>query len=379
MLTPTPPGPPPPDNRPRLPVARPTLPRTETLVPYLRQIDESRIYSNHGPLVAQLEARMAARLGLGRTGVISCSTGTMALVAAIRAARGLSRSRGGLCLLPAYTFVATAGAALSCGYDCHLVDIDPASWAMEPAALRRHPRLAEVGLVLPVAPYGRGIDLQGWQDFQDETGIAVVIDAAACLDGLMAPGRDLPRSIPLAVSLHATKSFGCGEGGLVLSRDTLLLQEAYKGLNNGFYLSREAQVVGLNGKMSEYAAAVALAELDGFAQKRAQWERVAASYARAGAEAGVRLWTAPEVSACYALIEARDAGQAAAMAGRLHAAGIDFRAWYGAGLPAHPAYAGLSRDALPVSADVAARLIGLPCFTDLAEADIARVVAVLAA
>lgn len=93
MLTPTPPGPPPPEGRPRLPVARPALPRTETLVPYLRQIDESRIYSNHGPLVAQLEARMAARLGLGGTGVISCSTGTMALVAAIRAARGLSRAR----------------------------------------------------------------------------------------------------------------------------------------------------------------------------------------------------------------------------------------------------------------------------------------------
>lgn len=378
MLTPIPPGPPPPDDRPRLPVARPTLPRTETLVPYLRQIDESRIYSNHGPLVAQLEARTAARLGLGQNDVISCSTGTMALVAAIRAARSLSGPRGRLCLLPAYTFVATAGAALSCGYDCHLVDIDPASWAMEPAALRRHPRLAEVGLVLPVAPYGRGIDLQGWQDFQDETGIAVVIDAAACLDRLMASGMDLPRSIPLAVSLHATKSFGCGEGGLVLSRDTLLLQEAYKVLNNGFYLSREAQVVGLNGKMSEYAAAVALAELDGFAQKGAQWERVAAAYVRAGTAAAGTLWTAPGISACYALFEARDAAQAAAVAVRLRDAGIDFRNWYGAGLSAHPAYAGLSQDPLPISADVAARLIGLPCFTDLAEADIDRVVAVLA-
>jgi len=62
----------------------------------------------------------------------------------------------------------------------------------------------------------------------------------------------------------------------------------------------------------------------------------------------------------------------------LRDAGIDFRNWYGAGLSAHPAYAGLSRDPLPISADVAARLIGLPCFTDLAEADIDRVVAVLA-
>ncbi|WP_245860990.1 DegT/DnrJ/EryC1/StrS family aminotransferase [Rhodobacter maris] len=368
---------PPRDPSGRIPVARPSLPRAETLVPYLRRIDETRIYSNHGPLVDLFEARIAERLGLGKHAVLSCNSGTMALVAAIRAERNLSGHRGRLCLLPAYTFVATAGAAQSCGYDCHLLDIAPDTWAVEPAALRHHPRLSEVGLVLPVAPYGRMIDLQGWQEFHDKTGIPVVIDAAACLDRLMHPGTVLPRSIPLAVSLHATKSFGCGEGGLVLSRDTGLLREAYKVLNNGFLGSREAQTAGLNGKMSEYAAAVALAELDGFARKSAQWTKVAVAYADAGRETEVTLWTAPQISGCYALVEAANAGHAAAMKARLVAAGIDFRNWYGGGLSAHPAYARLSHDPLPVSADVAARIIGLPCFTDLAKADIGRIVACL--
>ncbi|WP_165222000.1 DegT/DnrJ/EryC1/StrS family aminotransferase [Affinirhizobium pseudoryzae] len=357
----------------RIPVARPALPRTEYLVPYLRQIDEAQIYSNHGPLVDQFEARMAARLGLRKANVISCSTGTMALVGLIRAARNLSGHLGHLCLLPAYTFVATAGAALSCGYECHVVDVDPISWAVDPAALLRHPRLSEVGLVLPVAPYGRSIDLPGWQAFHADTGIPVVIDAAACLDQLLRSGASLPDTIPLAVSLHATKSFGCGEGGLVLSRNSALVEETYKVLNNGFLGSREAQTAGLNGKMSEYTAAVALAELDNFANKLDRWAAVAMAYSATQQASGVRLWTAPDISSCYVLAEARTAAHAAILRARLTEKGIDIRNWYGAGLSAHPAYAHLRKDVLTASDDVASRIIGLPCFTGLSEQDIRRI------
>ena len=42
-----------------IPVLRPLLPRAERLLPYLRRIDETRIYSNHGPLSGELERRLA--------------------------------------------------------------------------------------------------------------------------------------------------------------------------------------------------------------------------------------------------------------------------------------------------------------------------------
>lgn len=377
MLTSKPQVAPTADKEARIPVARPALPRTEFIVPYLRQIDETQIYTNHGPLVDQFEARMADRLGLCKSNVISCSTGTMALVGLIRAARNLSGHRGRLCLLPAYTFVATAGAALSCGYECHLVDVDPVSWAMDPVAMRCHRRLSEVGLVLPVAPYGRRIDLRGWEAFHADTGIPVVIDAAACLDQLLRSEDCLPDTIPFAVSLHATKSFGCGEGGLVLSRNTALVEETYKVLNNGFLGSRDAQTVGLNGKMSEYTAAVALAELDGFDSKLDRWAAVAAAYSSSLRATGVRLWTAPDVSYCYVLVEASTAADAAILRARLTKKGIDSRNWYGAGLSAHPAYAHLQKDALTTSDEVAGRIIGLPCFTGLRESDIHRITSLL--
>ena len=64
------------------------------------------------------------------------------------------------------------------------------------------------------------------------------------------------------LSLHATKVFGVGEGGLVLCRNAELIQRCGQVMNFGFLGSREAQVAGFNGKLSEYHAAIGLAALD---------------------------------------------------------------------------------------------------------------------
>src|SRR4030095_11974783 len=71
-----------------IPVMRPQLPRTEKLLPYLRRIDATRIYSNYGPLVQELESRLSRHFGLPAGGAVSASTGTTALMGAILAAAG---------------------------------------------------------------------------------------------------------------------------------------------------------------------------------------------------------------------------------------------------------------------------------------------------
>ena len=52
------------DAGPAIPVLRPQLPSAERLLPYLRRIDDARIYSNWGPLSVELEGRLAERLGV---------------------------------------------------------------------------------------------------------------------------------------------------------------------------------------------------------------------------------------------------------------------------------------------------------------------------
>jgi len=74
-----------------IPVMRPQLPRAETLLPYLRRIDASRIYSNYGPLVQEFENRLSRHFELPAGGAVSASTGTTALIGAVLATAGRAR------------------------------------------------------------------------------------------------------------------------------------------------------------------------------------------------------------------------------------------------------------------------------------------------
>ncbi|HTO27193.1 MAG TPA: DegT/DnrJ/EryC1/StrS family aminotransferase, partial [Devosia sp.] len=169
---------------PTIPVMSPRLPSGDRLLPYLRRIDASRIYTNFGPLVLELEVRLRDHLSLPEGGFVSASSGTAALVAAILASTGRARPQRPLALMPAYTFVATAVAAEQCGFQPCLADVDPQSWMLDPEQLLAHPMLDQIGMVLPVSPYGKGVAQAPWLAFRERTGIPVVIDGAASFEAV---------------------------------------------------------------------------------------------------------------------------------------------------------------------------------------------------
>src|SRR5262245_50285437 len=94
---------------PFLPVMRPKQPCPALLLPYLKRIDDSRIYSNFGPLLVRLENRLAAHFGVPDNSVTTVANGTLGLTLAL-AAQGVRP--GTLCVMPAWTFVASAQAAV---------------------------------------------------------------------------------------------------------------------------------------------------------------------------------------------------------------------------------------------------------------------------
>lgn len=360
-----------------VPVLRPLLPKADRLVPYLRRIDATRIYSNHGPLSVELETRLATYLGLPAESVACASSGTAALVGAILATAGRARDERPLAFLPAFTFAATAGAAEACGYRPYLLDVDAESWMLDPRRLLDHPMLAQAGLVIPVSPFGRPVAQQPWQAFHEGTGVPVVIDGAASFDRIEEAPADFLGPLPLALSFHATKGFATGEGGAVLSSSAEVVSRVVGALNFGFYRARDAEAAAINGKMSEYHAAVGLAELDGWARKRAALQAVVARYRLHMEKAGLgeRFVGAPVTSLVYAFHRCRDAKEAQQMESGLETQGVDTRLWYGLGLHRQTYYARLPRDGLAVTDALAPCLIGLPMAPDLADAQIARVAA----
>ena len=363
-----------PPAMPAVPVMRPRLPTADRLLPYLRRIDDARTYSNFGPLASELEQRLAGLFGLAPGTVTTASSGMAAIVGAILGGHGRASTRP-LALLPAYTFVATAVAVEQCGYQPVLADIDPETWQLTPDAVAAHPGIERIGLVVPVAPLGRPVDQAPWRAFRERTGIPVVIDGAAAFEALSDDPARYLGDIPVALSFHATKSFGVGEGGAVAGADPDMAVNIARALNFGFHAARDSRSPSTNGKMSEYHAAVGLAELDGWNEKRRLMRSVAARYRAAFAAGGLesRLRVAPTIGSSYAVFVADHAAQAGAVCRALSAGGIDFRLWYGLGLHRQTYFSGLPHAGLAVTDDLAPRLIGLPVAPDLTDAVMARV------
>lgn len=363
-----------------LPVFRPLLPSAETLLPYLRQIDANRLYTNRGPLVWQFEQRLAGLVGAETFAVRSAASGTLALELAILAHAGRATPARPLALMPALTFAATAQAAERCGYRPVFVDVDPDRWTLEAEALAGDPRLRHAGLVVTVAPYGRLPDTEAFARLQAASGVPVVVDAAAAFEPLLgAPGR-ICTAVPLAVSFHATKAFSTGEGGAVLWRCRAGQDRVIQIANFGFRNSREAQMVGLNAKLSEYHAAVGHAMLDMLDDRRAAHARMAALYAglAEGRAPGGRLHLPPAISPAYALLETPDAAGCDRAEAALTARGIETRRWYGHGLHVQPYFTDPAAAALPVTDGLCRRLLGLPAAPDLGPDQVARVLDALA-
>lgn len=353
-------------------IARPELPTAETLLPYLRRIDDARWYSNFGPLLTEFEARLAARLD-PQAQIVTCANGTQGLALCLEA---LQLPLGSLCAMPAYTFVATAHAVIAAGLTPYLLDVDPDTWTLQPQTVRQALAGAPgpVSAVILVAPFGLMPDLAPWLELREETGVQVVVDAAAAFDAVNAA------PLPTVVSLHATKVLGIGEGGFLATDDDRLARRVRQLTTFGFRGSRESQFPATNAKLSEYAAAVGLAAMDAWPHNRLRWLRAAQGLRAALVhmpqtvfQSGWGLTWATSVC-CVRLPD----GTAADVERRLNAEGVETRRWWGLGCHANPAFAGCPRGDLTETDRLGGAVIGLPFSIDLDHDQISRVAAALA-
>lgn len=357
-----------------IPVMRPLLPTTDRIVPYLRKIDATRSYSNFGPLSDELEQRFEHELGMDSGSVVCTSSGTTAILAAILARTGSNREKR-FAAVPGFTFSATALAVEMAGFEPYIVDVDPASWLLDPQRLLSHVMRDQIGLVVPVATFGKPVQQAGWRHFEEETGIPVVIDGAASFALSSENPSEYFGEIPVALSFHATKSFGVGEGGAVAWSHQHAERLLIEAVNFGFFESRLSRVGGMNGKMSEYHAAVGLAELDCWTDKRELFGGVVEAYRVAARKYGLadRLIAYPDTDFCYPLFYCLTNAELRSVEDHLSAASIRTRLWYGGGLESHPHFSGAKRENLSVSTLLGSRLLGLPMAADMTDPEVGRV------
>lgn len=371
----------------------PDMPSMEEVIPFLVEIDNNKWYSNFGPLCLafekQLKSHFFPELETDSRRMVSCSNGTTAIELALIT---LDLPAGARVLLPAFTFPATATAVIRAGLTPVFADVDEKSWQLTPDIARHLRGQTSFDAVLPVAALGMPHNALAWQKFSRDTGVPVVIDAAAAL-GM----QETCPGITVCYSLHATKSFGVGEGGVIVAANNAMGERIRQMANFGFSAGVIVHAGG-NYKLSEYHAAVGLAQFRRYPllQKRRELLRKAYQEYSAALLTHFDFQGLPEnywgEAPVVALRDTRFYGAAAiclkptvgldaeTLAQRLSARGVQTRRWYCPGLQNHPAFSkvethGLQGDhRMPVTEYLQEHVIGIPYHNALRRHDIRYVI-----
>lgn len=234
-------------------VTQPYLPPLEEFLPYLERIWDSKVLTNGGPFHQQLENDLAEHLGVSELALFT--NGTLALVTALQALR----ITGEVITTP-FSYVATSHALHWNGIKPVFADIDPNTLNLDPARIEAA-ITPQTTAILAVHCYGHPCDVEAIQKIADVYNLRVVYDAAHAF-GVEDEGGSVLRHGDLSIlSLHATKVFNTFEGGAVVCPD-LKTKTRIDHLKN-FGHAGETNVVapGINGKMSEFNAALGMLQL----------------------------------------------------------------------------------------------------------------------
>ncbi|MDD2485895.1 MAG: DegT/DnrJ/EryC1/StrS family aminotransferase [bacterium] len=238
-----------------IPIAKPNISeRTKTRV--MDILGSGFIAS--GDEVRKFEQAFAGYTGAAEG--IATSSGTTALHVALLAA-GIGP--GDEVITTPFTFIATSNAVLYCGARVVFADVDPATYNLDPEAIRKaareHPKAKAV---LAVHLFGLPCDMDAVIGVAAEYGLIVIEDCAQA-HGALYKGR-MVGSIGLlsAFSFYPTKNMTCGEGGMVVTSDNELAERCRLLVNHGSAIRYQHEILGYNYRLTNIAAVIGSTQLE---------------------------------------------------------------------------------------------------------------------
>lgn len=250
-----------------IPLLKPNPPQLSKMAAELQRIESSATFSNFGPTNTSFENSIVDKLFAASGRCTTTCNATLALIVALQAVRDAERPTRTYALMPAFTFAATAQAAIWAGLTPLLCDIDPRTWLACPKSEAELCRAygSQIAVIVPCTTLGNPVDLNYYRQLANQCGCSVVVDAASALGTSGKDGRQFGTGCadPIVFSMHATKAFATGEGGLIYCSDGSLVSDYRRAINFGF-TDGLAMTLGLNAKLSEVSALLALKKLDSF-------------------------------------------------------------------------------------------------------------------
>ena len=346
-------------------VTKAQIPNREALMKRFDRLLESAWFTNRGEMVRELEERLAEYLGVRH--VVVVSSGTVGIQALIKAF-----NLCGNVLTTPFTFIATASAIKWEGLNVAFADIDPRSFNLDVdcAAARIDD---ETAAIMPVHVFGNPCKLDELERLAAARDLPIICDAAHAF-GVRQHGESVLNAGSASIlSFHATKLFHTVEGGAVITNDAALAEDVRQRINFGITGPESIECVGINGKMSEFHAAMGLSllpEIDGYMAQR----RVLGEIYRAELTGVVEFqrWTdGASNNHGYQPALLSSASEVKRVQAALAAEDIFPRRYF------YPSLDTLdflqTTDVCPVSRDIASRILCLPLYPDLEESECLKI------
>jgi dTDP-4-amino-4,6-dideoxygalactose transaminase len=254
--------------------------RAEILAAITRVCDSQRFIL--GPEVEALERELAAHLGAEHA--IAVSSGTDALLAALMS---LGLGPGDEVITPTFSFFATAGCVTRVGATPVFVDIDPVTFNLDPARVRRAVT-TRTRAIVPVHLYGLSADMDPIVDVAREKGIPIVEDAAQAIGATYQSQTVGTIGTIGCFSFFPSKNLGAfGEGGLITVNDAALAGEIRLLRNHGAEPKYFHKRVGGNFRLDALQAAVLRVKLPHLERWTSMRQRNAERYKTLFEDAGL--------------------------------------------------------------------------------------------
>ena len=357
-------------------VTSPLLPSLDELNVYLKDIWQQKWITNNGHYHRELEKALCEYLGVPFISLFT--NGTLPLITALQA----MRITGEVITTP-FSFVATTHALWWNGIKPVFVDIDPETCNLDPdkieAAITPH-----TTAIMPVHVYGRPCATARIQEIADKYGLKVIYDAAHAF-GVKVGGESILNAGDMStLSFHATKVYNTIEGGALVMHDEQTKKRIDYLKNFGFAGETTVVAPGINSKMDEVRAAYGLINLKQVDRAIEARRHVAESYRKALRDvSGIRVMEdLPGVRHNYAyfpiFVDAEQYGMTRdELYFKMKEHNVLGRRYFYPLISSFSTYRGLESarpENLPVATKMAERVICLPMYYGITDADVERII-----
>lgn len=361
-----------------IPFIKPSFPTGTDIGADYDKIVASNWFTNFGPYEQSFRKQIGDFIGQ-EVKVATAANATLAIDLAVRALFKRTDTRQQV-IVPSFTFAAGPEVLISQGFTPVFIDIEEDSW--QPSIVQADEYIAThadtLAGILLCNTFGVGNPaVVKWEELATKYDLPIIIDSAAGLGSKYTNSTYIgARGDCEIFSLHATKPFAVGEGGLIVSKRPELVEDVMALQNFGFDGQRNITAIGTNAKLQELSCAIGLRQLENFAARLSDRQSSLSVYKESLSKLGYSFQTNDHLSTvAFVSVIAPSETIGNEVYERLLSSGIEAKRYY---RPLHEQKIFKDKvviaSSLDVTNNIAARIISLPLHDNMSEALISSIV-----